>query len=141
MVLVSTDVTFAQFQAAAFGLGYASAHEDVTLAASPSYSWIFPYAFHMQHYLKDYGDMRYFDANTNYILVFVDIHFKWDFSEKNRIERVYDVTNEVTAFEGDIAQYDQSVYPYANMEFNGEGNNIEVRIGPASELSPRGIFK
>ena len=140
VVLINTNVTSAQFQAVAFGVNYAIDHKDTALATSPAYSWIFPYAFHISNTLKDYGDIRYFDVDTDYILLFIDVHLKSDFGE-DKLEKIYDNTDSVIDFNGNLLQYDQWIYPYTNMEFNKEGGFIEARIGPASVLSPKGIFK
>ena len=140
LILINTNVTSAQFQAAAFGVNYATAHEGTLVAANPAYSWVFSYAFYMPSTLNDYGDIRYFDTGADYILILTDAHFRWDFGE-DRVKKVYDATDSVAAFEGDVLRYDQRIYPYTNMEFNGEGGLIEARIGPASVLSPKGIFK
>ena len=101
---------------------------------------MFSYAFYMPSTLNDYGDIRYFDTGADYILILTDAHFRWDFGE-DRVKKVYEATDSVAAFEGDVLRYDQRIYPYTNMEFNGEGGLIEARIGPASVLSPKGIFK
>jgi hypothetical protein len=140
MILINTNMTSAQFQAAAFGAYYTISHRDTTLAASPAYSWVFPYAFHLPNTLKDYREILYVGVDTDYILLLMDVHFEWDFS-KDKVEEIYDVTDYVTAFEGNVQQYDQSIYPYSNMEFNGEGRIVEARIGFSSVLSPKGIFK
>jgi dolichyl-phosphate-mannose-protein mannosyltransferase len=140
VVLINTNMTSAQFQAVAFGINYAIAHKDTALAASPAYSWIFPYAFHISNTLKDYGDIRYFDVDTNYILLFIDVHLKSDFDE-DKLKKIYDTTDSITDFKGNLLQYDQWIYPFTNMEFNREGGVIEARIGSALALSPKGIFK
>jgi hypothetical protein len=140
LILIDTNVTSAQFDAVAFGVDYAITHKDTTLAASPAYSWIFPDVFHIPNTLKDYGEIRYFDVDTDYILLFIDIHFRSDFGSFMQ-GKVYDATNKVTAFGGEAVHYNEYIYPYSSMVFNSEGANIEARIGQASILSPKGLFK
>jgi len=139
-ILINTDMTSAQIQAAMFGINYVTTHKDVTITANPAYSWLFPYAFHLPNTLRVYGDIRYFEADTAYVLLLTDAHFEWDFGG-GEFEKVYHATDRIASFEGKVFQYDQTKYPYTNMEFNGEGAHIDARIGPTSALSPNGIFR
>jgi hypothetical protein len=139
-ILINIGATSAQIQAATFGINYVTTHKDVTITANPGYSWLFPYAFNLPDTLRVYGDIRHHKADTAYILLLTDVHFEWDFSGGD-FEKVYDATDKIASFEGEVLQYDQTKYPYTSMEFNGEGARIDARIGPTSALSPNGIFR
>jgi 4-amino-4-deoxy-L-arabinose transferase-like glycosyltransferase len=138
-ILINTHLTSAQIQAAVFGINYVNTHKDVTISANPAYSWLFPYAFHLPNTLRVYGDIRYYEADTAYVLLLTDVHFEWDFSG-GEVEKVYNSTEILASFEGEVSKYNQTKYPYTNMEFN-EGARIDARIGPTSVLSPNGIFR
>ena len=140
-ILINTDMTSAQVQAAVFGLDYYESHGSITLAASPAYSWIYPYVFQIHGMLKDYGDIRYYNTDTTNILLFVDTHFTSDFTQNHLLTKVYNNTHTVAYFNGTIPRYDLSTYPYTNLEFNREGAFVDMRDGSAAVLSPNGIFR
>ena len=75
-LLVTTNVTSAQFEAAAFAAGYDT--DEVTIISSPAYSWIFIYVFDREHSLTDYRDLLFQPLETEKILLVSDQHFQYN---------------------------------------------------------------
>jgi len=125
-LLITTDVTSAQFEAAAFVAGYMD--NETTIAASPVYSWIFTYVFDKERSFLDYRDMLFYPVETEKLLLVSDHHFRSNFGAGRQLEDAYNNTENIAVFEGNVKNYDLGKYPYTNMIANYEGDEIEIRI-------------
>jgi hypothetical protein len=125
-MLITTDLTSAQFEAAAFVAGYAD--NNTTIAASPVYSWIFIYVFDIEHSFLDYRDLLFYPVETDKLLLVSDHHFQSNLGAGEQLEDAYNNTENVAVFKGNVVTYDLGKYPYTNMLSNYEGDEIEVRI-------------
>lgn len=125
-LLITTDVTSAQFEAAAFVAGYAD--NNTTIAASPVYSWIFIYVFDKEHSFWDYRDLLFYPVETEKLLLISDHHFQSNLGAGQQLEDAYSNTENVAVFKGNVGTYDLGKYPYTNMISNYEGDEIEVRM-------------
>jgi hypothetical protein len=124
-LLVTTNVTSAQFEAAAFAAGYAG--NETTIVSSPIYSWIFIYVFDREHSLTDYRDLLFQPVETEKMLIISDQHFQYNIGAGKQLQDAYDNTENVAAFEGKVFNYDLSLYPYTSLAANYEGSRVEVR--------------
>lgn len=125
-LLITTDVTSAQFEAAAFVAGYAD--NNTTIAASPIYSWIFIYVFDIEHSFLDYRDLLFYPVETEKLLLVSDPHFQYNLGAGEQLQEAYRNTENVAVFEGNVRTYDLGKYPYTSMVSNYEGDEIEIRI-------------
>lgn len=124
-LLITTNVTSAQFEAAAFAAGYAG--DGTTIISSPAYSWIFIYVFDREHSLTDYRDLLFQPVETEKMLIIADQHFQYNIGAGRQLQDAYDSTESVAEFEGKVFNYDLSLYPYTSMAGNYEGSRVEVR--------------
>jgi hypothetical protein len=65
MLIISTDVTSAQFESAAYVARYLHESRDITLISNPIYSWIFNYVYDKDHVFSDYRDLLYIPIRTD----------------------------------------------------------------------------
>ena len=126
-MLITTDLSSAQFEAIAFVLQNISNEDDLTILSSPVYSWILSDVFDVNGVLPDYSMVLFEPITTKKILVISDIHFLVDFERGKQIQEVYEKTKTVKQFEGNVANYDIFQYPYTSMKITQEANNVEIR--------------
>lgn len=125
-MLITTDVTSAQFEAAAFAL--AAADEDTSILANPIYSWMYIYVFHLDNMLIDYRDAIFHPIPAEKIILISDNHFENEMKTEEKLEEVFAETRPIETFEGDVLNYDLGRYPYTSMNKNYEGSRVEIRI-------------
>ena len=126
-MLITTDLSSAQFEAIAFVLQNISNEDDLTILSSPVYSWILSDVFNVNGALPDYSVVLFEPITTKKILVISDIHFLVDFERGKQIQEVYEKTKTVKQFEGNVANYDIFQYPYTSMKITHEASNVEIR--------------
>jgi dolichyl-phosphate-mannose-protein mannosyltransferase len=124
-LLVTINITSAQFEAAAFAADYSD--DETTIVSSPTYSWIFIYVFDKEHSLSDYRDLLFHPVETKKMLIISDQHFQSNIGAGKQLQDAYDNTKIVTAFEGEVLNYDTSSYPFTNLAANFEGSRVEIR--------------
>jgi hypothetical protein len=125
MLLITANVTSAQFEAAAFAAKQAD--NETTIVSSPIYSWIFIYVFDYQHSMGDYRDLLFYPVETEKMLLISDRHFQFNIGAGEQLQDVYGNTENVAAFKGHVLDYDLGRYPYTSMSANYEGSEVEVR--------------
>ncbi len=123
-LLITTNVTSTQFEAAAFVLEFAD--DRTTIAANPVYAWLFVYVYEKEHSLWDYRDLLYLPVETEKLLLMSDNHFQTNIGEGRQLQNAYDSTANIAVFEKDIGN--SVSYPYTNMLSNYDGEIIEIRI-------------
>jgi 4-amino-4-deoxy-L-arabinose transferase-like glycosyltransferase len=126
-LLITTDITSAQFEAAAFVANHIG--DDAIIAASPTYSWIFTYVFDKESSLPDYRDLLFFNVETEKLVLVSDNNFQANMQTNKQLQHAYYNTTRIAVFEGSVREYDRYSYPYANMIVNYEGDIIEIRVG------------
>jgi 4-amino-4-deoxy-L-arabinose transferase-like glycosyltransferase len=122
-LVITTDVTSGQFQAAAYVLSIAD--KDTTIVANPVYAWPYNFVFHLPYALNDYRDILYFAIPSDKVVLVSDAHLQGSIGEP-RIREVYNSTTSAKVFYGNATKYGQS-YPYTSMPLNYQGNVIDVR--------------
>ncbi len=130
-LLVTTNVTSAQFEAAAFVAG--AADSETTIVSSPTYSWMFIYIFDKEHAFPDYRDLLFYPVETEKLLLISDKHFQANIGAGKQLQDAYDSTKGIAVFEGNVSKYDLDEYPYTNMASNFEGDRVEVRVSNGQE--------
>ena len=126
-MLITTDLSSAQFEAIAFVLQNISNEDDLTILSSPVYSWILSDIFNVNGVLPDYSMVLFEPITTKKILIISDIHLLVDFERGKQIQEVYEKTETVKQFEGNVANYDIFQYPYTSMKITHEASNVEIR--------------
>ncbi len=125
-MLVATDLTSAQFEAAAFVAGYAD--DRTTIAANPVYAWLLVYVFDKEHAFSDYRDLLFHPVETEELLLVSDNHFEENMAAGQQLKDAYDSTTGIAVFEGNVNNYNSHSYPYTNMLANYEGERVEIRV-------------
>jgi hypothetical protein len=138
-MLIRSDISSAQFQAAAFILKYIeekkdednnnNSNYDVTLISSPVYSWIFNYVFNIENVVTDYRELLYYPVQSKEFLLIADPHFKSNIDSGRQLQNTYGNTTLIKTFKGDVFDFDLDRYPYTSMVKNYEGSIIDIRIG------------
>ena len=138
-MLITSDISSAQFQAAAFILKYIQEKKDdnnnntsnynVTLISSPVYSWIFNYVFNIENVVTDYRELLYYPVQSKEFLLIADPHFKSNIGSGRQLQNTYGNTTLIKTFKGDVFDFDLDRYPYTSMVKNYEGSIIDIRIG------------
>jgi Dolichyl-phosphate-mannose-protein mannosyltransferase len=131
-MLIVTDVTSAQLEAAAYVASYLeSATDDSTVISNPVYSWVFKYVFNKNNVLSDYRDMLYFPVtdDEHRILLIDDPRFKLDIGNENSqlLHAIYSNTSTIAIFKGNVTNFDLGLYPYTSMVENYEGSEVGIR--------------
>jgi hypothetical protein len=122
-LVITTDVTSGQFEAAAFVLSIAD--KDTTIVANPVYAWPYNFVFHLPYALDDYRDVLYSPIQTDKVVIVSDAHLQGSIKEP-KIGEVYNSTTTARTFYGNAEKYGLS-YPYTSMPLNYQGNVVDVR--------------
>jgi 4-amino-4-deoxy-L-arabinose transferase-like glycosyltransferase len=129
-LLITADLTSAQFEALAYASAYLRENDngrDVTTLASPVYSWVLRDVYGYENVWRDYSLVLFQRVRTENTLLIADSHFMIDTSRGPQLQAAYDRTSNLQVFEDSVGNYDGRVYPYGSMNFNREGQKIEVR--------------
>jgi 4-amino-4-deoxy-L-arabinose transferase-like glycosyltransferase len=124
-LLITSNMTSAQFEAIAFAADFAD--NQTTIVSSPVYSWIFIYVFDIDHALVDYRELLFSPIMTEKMLLISDRHFQSNIGAGVQLQQAYNQTSNIAVFEGEVGRYDIDLYPYTSMRANYEGSLIEVR--------------
>lgn len=130
-MLVNTDMSSAQIDA----LEYTILNFDddsMTLLASPVYTWILSDIHGMDNVFRDYADMLYYTPATDRLYVLIDSHYVHDQRRGAELIDVYQSTEMIKKYTGNVHKYDTSKYPYTSLRFTGEGGTIFVHTGMAA---------
>jgi 4-amino-4-deoxy-L-arabinose transferase-like glycosyltransferase len=124
-LLITSNLTSAQFQAIAFAADIAD--DKTTVVSSPVYSWIFLYVFDREYVFTDYRDLLFHPVETDKMLLISDRHFQSNIGAGSQLQEAYNSTANIAVFEGDALHYDSTQYPFTSILANYEGSVIEVR--------------
>lgn len=127
-LIITADVTSAQFESAAYAAEYLHENRDITIISSPVYSWMFNYVFNKDSVFSDYRELLYMPIRTDKVLLIDDPRFKLDLAKEEEQLELYDRTHVVATFKGQVGSFDWREYPYTSMMENYEGHQIEIRI-------------
>ena len=126
-LLIINDISDNQFQALSYVLE--NYNDRVTILTSPVYSWILYDVFERENVPKDYSDILFHPIVTEKTVIMVDEHYRIDLARGPQLQNALDKTTAIQTFEGTIAGFDSKIYPYTNMQANGEATKIEIREG------------
>jgi Dolichyl-phosphate-mannose-protein mannosyltransferase len=136
-LLITTDVTSAQLESAAYAASYlerggGEGSGNLTVISNPVYSWIFKYVFDEDRILSDYRDTLYLplDTSGNGILLIDDPRFKLDMGNENNqlLQELQRNTSAIATFKGKVTNFDLGLYPYTSMIENYEGSEVTIRL-------------
>ena len=135
-MLITTNVS-SQFQAAAFVARYlgdsSTGSKDATIISSPIYSWIFGYIYNKTAYgFSDFRDLLFLPIKTGKILLISDQHFISDMRSSKQLQTIYSNTTAIATFRGGVINFNNYKYPYASMNLNYEGSEVEIRVDKKS---------
>ena len=121
-ILITSDLSLAQIQAAAFvSQDIQSTTSGTTLISSPIYSWIFKYIFDRDHVFAHIRDSSQ-PLQTRQILLIVDATFHHILSNEGEdtkqvelIKTIQNNTYPIASARDTVIRYDMNVYPYTSM--------------------------
>jgi hypothetical protein len=121
-ILITSDLSLAQIQAAAFVTqDIQSTTIDTTIISSPIYSWIFKYIFDRDHVFAHIRDSSQ-PLQTKQILLIVDATFHHVLSNEGEdtkqvelIKTIQNNTYPIASARDTVIRYDMNVYPYTSM--------------------------
>jgi hypothetical protein len=119
-------MTNAEYSATSFVINH-PIDNDTSILASPTYTWIFSNVFHKNNVPLDYSQILKTPVNTTKVILVADPHYMVDFNRGRQIVDMYNSTQLVATFNGDISKYDTSHYPYQSLDSTTEGQYIEIR--------------
>lgn len=139
-MLITINVTSAQFEAAAFVSTYLEdvnqGRENIGLVGNPIYTWIFDYVYKKDNILLFYDDPRYDPSKTDKILVISDFHFQKTIAKSSheRLKMLYQNSSMIASFGESRDKIPSSSYPYRNLNQIEEWRGtIEVRLANVSK--------
>ena len=124
-LVITTDMTSSQYEAAAFVL--AISDDNTTIVSNPTYSWLYNFVLYRPNALTDYRDALYSPLPTDDVVLVSEPHFQANIREGMQLEKMYDRTSSVRVFYGQIRNYDVHSYPYSSLSVTGQGELIDVR--------------
>lgn len=123
MILITSNLSLAQYQAAAFvSQEIHNSKYNPTVISSPIYSWIFKYVLDKDHVFAHIRDSSQ-PIETKQILLITDSTFQHvlfntgeDKSQIQLIKTIYNNTTQpIASFRDTVIAYDTRNYPYINM--------------------------
>jgi hypothetical protein len=126
-LLIINDVSINQFQALSYVLE--NYDDRVTILTSPVYSWILYEVFERENTPKDYSFILFYPPDTEKTVIMVDEHYRIDLARGPQLQNAIDRSTTVKTFDGIITKFDSKIYPYTNMQANGEATQIQIREG------------
>jgi hypothetical protein len=125
--LVINDISDNQFKALSYVLE--NYDDSVTVLTSPVYSWILYDVFGRENVPKDYSFILFHPSSTEKTVIMVDEHYRIDLTRGPQLQNALDKTTVKQTFEGTISGFNSKIYPYTNMQANGEATTIQIREG------------
>jgi hypothetical protein len=157
VMLISTNLSFFQFQTAAFVANHLIADNNLsnpdktTVISSQIYSWIFRYVFHEDNIFATYREGQ--PIETGKVILVVDNNLKdymnqdepveRDRNRVHRLQTLYNTSTVLASFEGKTQEYDRNSYPYYSMKYNFGGTRVQIKeaVGYNEELQAAGMFR
>lgn len=128
MLVIATNMTSSEFQTTSYVLQHVKDNDsDTTILASPTYSWVFDYVFHRQNVFIDYSLVLWQPVTTTKTLLVVDPHYMIDIGRGKQLQQLNNDSKTIATFDGNVKNYDISLYPYTNLKVNYEGSHIEIK--------------
>jgi hypothetical protein len=141
-MLITTNLSFFQFQTAAFVANHLKADDNsestldkTTVISSQIYSWIFKYVFREDNIFATFREGL--PIETGKVILVVDNNFKTYMNQEEtperdrervqRLQTLYNNSNVLNSFEGKTQEYDRNSYPYYSMKYNFGGTRVQIR--------------
>ncbi|MCY4491180.1 MAG: glycosyltransferase family 39 protein [Thaumarchaeota archaeon] len=127
LLVTTNDISYNQFEALSYVL---ENHNDIdTILAGPQYSWILYDVYGIDNVPLDYTAVLFYPVETRNVTVIADSHFMVDISRGPELFQAYHNTDSVMYFEGRVADFNNTVYPYTGMAASHDAYNIDIRKG------------
>lgn len=124
-LLIINNISDNQFQALSYVLE--NYDDSVTVLTSPVYSWVLHDIFKRENVPKDYSFILFYKPATEKTVIMADEHYRIDLVRGPQLQNELDRSTTIKSFEGEIDKFDSKIYPYTNMQANGEATQIEIR--------------
>jgi hypothetical protein len=142
VMLITTNLSFFQFQTAAFVANHLKSDDNsestldkTTVISSQIYSWIFKYVFREDNIFATFREGL--PIETGKVILVVDNNFKTYMNQEEpperdrervqRLQTLYNNSNVLNSFEGKTQEYDRNSYPYYSMKYNFGGTRVQIR--------------
>jgi hypothetical protein len=125
LLLITTDLTSSQFQAASYVMKLYD--NTSSIVASPVYTWMYIYVYHMKHTFLDYLDVQFYPIETSKVILVSDDHFQKDKSTRIKLQTLDNESRTVATFKGNVINYSLNQYPYTSFNQNYEGSYLTIK--------------
>ena len=138
IMLLTTNVSSAQFEATALGAEYIIKNpDDLSVVSGPVYSWIYKYVLGKDNVGNSFLDVDWKDIQNGNVLLVADNHFKSSMLHDNEKElyEAYNDSADIVRVSEKGPGYDINRYPFTNLRASREGDSVELKAGlvPSSE--------
>ena len=130
LLIVTTDLTSGQFEAAMGAYTYVTTNADkkynTTIIASPAYTWMYAYILGTPN-VMDYLSAKFYPIATQNIILISDPHYLEDLRTGTMSTSLTQLATKIRGgFQGNVLNYDTGHYPFGSMIFNYDGSNITL---------------
>jgi hypothetical protein len=126
-LLIINNISINQFDALSYVLK--NYDDDVTVLASPVYSWILYDFFDRENVPKDYSSILFYPINTEKTVIIEDAHYRIDLKRGSQLQETLDKSRIIKTFQGTVSNFDSNFYPYTSIQDNFEASEIRIREG------------
>ena len=126
-LVISTNLTMTQFEAAAFSANLVKQNPNSEILANPVYAWAIHNTLRLSSVPKDYSVVLFGKMPSRYVLV-SDPHFRRDISRGEQLTEILNSTTPVKSYPDIKTRYDLMSYPYSNLNYCHDAGVIEIRI-------------
>ena len=126
-LLIINDISDNQFQVLSFVLK--NYDDQVTILSSPVFSWILYDVYNLDNVPKDYSFILFNPIPTEKTVIIADEHYRIDLVRGVQMQNALDNSKIIKTFEGKMTNFNSKIYPYTNMQANGEAEKIEIYEG------------
>ena len=124
-LLIINDISINQFDALSYVLN--NYNDDVTVLASPVYSWILYDIFDRENVPKDYSSILFYPITTEKTIIIEDAHYRIDLKRGSQLQETLDKSKIIKTFQGTVSNFDSNFYPYTSIQDNFEASEIKIR--------------
>lgn len=127
-LLIINDISLNQFNALSYVLKNYD-DDDVTILASPVYSWILYDVFERENVPKDYSSILFYPITTEKTVIIEDAHYRIDLKRGSQLQDALNKSEIKQTFKGTVVNFDSNMYPYTSIQNNFEASEIKIREG------------
>jgi 4-amino-4-deoxy-L-arabinose transferase-like glycosyltransferase len=122
-LLIINDISKNQFEALSYVLN--NYDDNVTVLASPVYTWILYDVFKKENVPEDYSFILFYPSSTEKMVIMADSHYRIDFVRGSQLQNILNNSTVVQTFD-ETTKFNSKIYPYTNMQATKEATKIEI---------------